>query len=61
MARYDINVGQDLLPRLLSDQDGLAKLVESVLNQILEVQVTETLGVDRHERSDERQGNRNGY
>ena len=61
MAGYDINVGQDLLPGLLSGQDGLAKLVESVLNQILEAQVTETLGADRHERSDERQGYRNGY
>lgn len=61
MAGYDINVGRDLLPGLLSGQDGLAKLVETVLNQILEAQVTETLGVDRHERSDERQGYRNGY
>jgi len=61
MAGYDINVGQDLLPGLLSSQDGLAKLVETVLNQILEAQVTETLGVDRHERSEERQGYRNGY
>jgi len=49
------------LPGLLSGQNGLAKLVEAVLNQILEAQVTETLGADRHERSDERQGYRNGY
>jgi len=61
MAGYDINVGRDLLPGLLSGQNGLAKLVEAVLNQILEAQVTETLGADRHERSDERQGYRNGY
>jgi transposase-like protein len=45
----------------LSGQDGLAKLVEAVLNQVLEAQVTETLGADRHERSEERQGYRNGY
>ena len=61
MAGYDINVSRDLLPGLLSGQNGLAKLVEAVLNQILEAQVTETLGADRHERSDERQGYRNGY
>jgi len=36
MAGYDVNVGKDLLPGLLSGQDGLAKLVEAVLNQILE-------------------------
>ncbi len=32
-----------------------------MLNQILEAQVTESLGADRHERSEERQGYRNGY
>ena len=41
MAGYDINVGRDLLPGLLSGQNGLAKLVETVLNQILEAQVAE--------------------
>lgn len=61
MAEYDISVGKDLLPGLLSGQDGLAKLVEAVLNQVLEAQVTESLGADRHERSEERQGYRNGY
>jgi transposase-like protein len=46
---------------LLSGQDGLSKLVETVLNQVLEAQVTEALGADRHERTEERQGYRNGY
>jgi len=61
MAGYDVSVGQELLSGLMSGQDGLAKLVESVLNQILEAQVAEALGADRHERSEERQGYRNGY
>lgn len=60
MAGYDVSVGTDLLPGLLSGQDGLAKLVETVLNQILEAQVTEALGAERHERSEDRQGYRNG-
>lgn len=34
-----------MLPGLLNGPDGLAKLVETVLNQILEAQVEETLGV----------------
>ena len=34
---------------LLTGQDGLAKLVEAVLNQVLEAQVTESLGAARHE------------
>lgn len=61
MTGIDISVGKDLLPGLLGSQDGLAKLVEAVLNQVLEVQITESLGADRHERTDERQGYRNGY
>jgi putative transposase len=36
MAGYDVTVGKDLLPGLLSGQDGLAKLLESVLNQTSE-------------------------
>ena len=61
MTDYNITVGKDLLPELLSSQDGLAKLVEGVLNQILEAQVSESLGADKHQRSEERVGYRNGY
>jgi putative transposase len=61
MTDYNVTVGKDLLPELLSGQDGLAKLIESVLNQVLESQVSESLGADRYERSDERQSYRNGY
>ncbi|MBF0192126.1 MAG: transposase [Magnetococcales bacterium] len=49
-----------MLPGLLNGQDGLAKLVEAVLNQILEAQVTEALGAERHERTEDRAGYRNG-
>lgn len=61
MAGYELGVGKELLPGLLSGQDGLAKLVEAVLNQVLEAQVSEALGAERHERSEDRQGYRNGY
>ncbi len=61
MAGYEINVGSELLPGLLIGPNGLAKLVETVLNQILEAQITESVGAQRHERSEERQGYRNDY
>lgn len=61
MTEYNITVGKDLLPELLSNQNGLAKLIESVLNQILEAQAEESLGADKYERTDERLGYRNGY
>ncbi|NCO19980.1 MAG: IS256 family transposase [Gammaproteobacteria bacterium] len=60
MAGYEVNVGASLLPGLLGGQDGLAKLVETVLNQILQAQVSEALGAERHERSEDRVGYRNG-
>ena len=61
MTDYNVTVGKELLPELLSSQDGLAKLVEGILNQILDAQVTESLGAEKHERADERIGYRNGY
>ncbi len=61
MAGYELSVGKELLPGLLSGQDGLAKLVEAVLNQVLEAQVSEALGAERFERSEDRRGYRNGY
>lgn len=61
MAGYDVTVGKDLLPGLLSSQDGLAKLIEGILNQILEAQLSESLGAERYERGEERVGYRNGY
>ena len=61
MTDYNVTVGKELLPELLSGQDGLAKLIESVLNQVLEAQVSDSLGAERYERSEERQSYRNGY
>ena len=61
MAAIDVSVSKELLPGLLGGPDGLAKLVEAVLNQILEAQVTEALGAERNERLDDRTGYRNGH
>ena len=61
MTEKNITVNPALVKDLLTNQDGIAKLVESVLNQVLEAQVTESLGAEPHERTDERQGYRNGY
>jgi putative transposase len=38
----------------LSQDQGLAKLLEQVLNQILEAQLTDQLGAGRCERTEER-------
>ncbi|AEF93996.1 transposase mutator type [Desulfotomaculum nigrificans CO-1-SRB] len=63
MAQYQITVNQELLHRLfLSDNkdSGVAALLESVLNQILQAQATEQLEAEPYERTEERKGYRNG-
>lgn len=53
MAGYNINVGSDLLPELLSGQKGLAKHVKAVLSQIMEAQEANTfLGYRSDKRRD---------
>ncbi|GIO70442.1 IS256 family transposase [Paenibacillus cookii] len=63
MAQYQISVDSQLLHQLFlgnTQDSGVAKLLESVLNQILQAQVTEQLEAQRYERTENRQGYRNG-
>jgi putative transposase len=61
MADYELNVPGNLLSSLLTEQNGLAKLVEVVLNQVLDAQAAEQVGAQRYERSEDRMAYRNGY
>jgi len=52
MAQYQITVDQELLQQLFlgnSQDAGVAKLLESVLNQVLQAQVTEQVAAERYE------------
>src|SRR5215469_7733013 len=60
MPDYQITIDGELVQGLFQGDTGLAKLLEQVLNQVLEAQVSEQLGAERYERTDERQGYRNG-
>jgi transposase-like protein len=60
VANYEVNVPKDILPGLLTEKDALARLIEAVLNQILEAQMSEHLKAKPYERSEDRQGWRNG-
>jgi hypothetical protein len=44
MARYEITLNSEQLSDLLTDDKGLQGLVETVLNQVLDAQVTEQIG-----------------
>ena len=48
MTGCELSVRRELLPGLLTGQDGLAKLVEAAVNRLLEALVGEALGADRH-------------
>lgn len=61
MAQYQITLDREIVQGIFQQDGGLAKLVEQVLNQILEAQVGEQLQAAPYERTEERQGYRNGY
>ena len=61
MSQYQVTLDPQLLQRLFSGGSQLGQLLEAVLNQVLEAQVTEQLQAAPYERTEERQGYRNGY
>jgi transposase-like protein len=61
MATYEISLNSEQLSGLLTQDRGLQGLVETVLNQVLEAQITEHIGAQLYERSEARKAYRNGY
>lgn len=61
MAQFKIIVDEDILWGVLSGNDGLGRLVETVLNRVPEAQVAEQLQAGRYERTESRRDYRNGY
>jgi putative transposase len=61
VADYDVSVSESIIPDLLDRPNALSQLVETVIQQVLEAQVSEHLGADRYERAEDRAGYRNGY
>lgn len=61
MADYDIKLHKNDLVALLTENDALAHLLETTLNQVLETQMTEHLNATPYEHTEDRQGYRNGY
>jgi transposase-like protein len=64
MAQYNITIDSEILHHLFlkgAKDEGMAKLLESILNQILQAQATEQIKAEPYERTEERQDYRNGY
>ena len=60
MAQYNITLSDDHLKGLFSGDKAVAELVQEVLNQVLLAQASEQLKAKPYERSEDRQGYRNG-
>jgi transposase-like protein len=62
MARDHRKVGEEPVQGvLLNDPGFLKEIVERMLRQVLEAQMTKHLGAARYQRSASRKGHRNGY
>src|SRR5690242_12405115 len=61
MTQYQLTLDSATLQRLFGENEQLSRLLEEVLNQVLEAQVAEHLQAEPYERTEERQGYRNGY
>lgn len=55
-----IDLSDEDLEKILLGDRGMDLLMEKVFNQILDAEMTEHIGADRYERSEERSGYRNG-
>jgi putative transposase len=51
----------ELKALLLSDEDGFRRALQSVVQEVLEAEMTETVGAGKGERTAERVGYRSGY
>jgi putative transposase len=62
MTQIKLNVNDEILHGLFTQNDqGVAKLLEKVLNLVLRAQATEQLKAEPYERNDARRDYRNGF
>ena len=60
MATFEMTIPDEKIREGVQGGRGLAALLEPLLNQILQAKMTEYLGAESGERTDTRQGYRNG-
>jgi transposase-like protein len=61
VTQYQITLSNGLVHGLFKEDGAMAKLLEQVLDQVLQAEVTEALQAKPFERTEERQGYRNGF
>ena len=61
MVDYDVTIPANLLSSFLAEPNAVAKLLEAVLNQVLDAQARDQIGAEPYERTEGRVAYRNGY
>ncbi|RWN91758.1 IS256 family transposase, partial [Mesorhizobium sp.] len=62
MTNRDVRLSRgELKALLLSDEDGFRKVLQTVVQEALEAEMTEAIGAEKGERTTERVGYRSGY
>lgn len=61
MAQIQVTLDSEQLKDLFASDDRMRLLLENVLNQVLDEEMTDRISAERYERTDERQTYRNGY
>jgi len=60
MAAIEITIDDEKIQDLLQSDQGMVALLQPVLNQVLQAEMTDHLGAEPGERTDSRRGYRNG-
>ena len=60
MTEYDIKLKREDMVALLTENNAMSTLVEEVINQVLQAEMTEHLNAERYAHEDGRTGYRNG-
>ncbi|MFB6368229.1 MAG: IS256 family transposase [Gemmatimonadota bacterium] len=61
MATVELSLTEEELQALMRGDRGLRELMESSYNEVLEAEMTEHLGAEPDERTEDREGYRNGH
>lgn len=64
MTQINVTLDFEILHGLFTSNgkdEAFANLLESILNQVLNAQATEQVGAERYERTEDRNGYRNGF
>src|SRR5947207_11356357 len=61
MAKQSIGLEADLIQQLFQEEDGPRRVLGALCQALMQHEVSQQIGAERHERSADRRGHGNGY